>query len=163
DPSDIDSALWLARLYRLQNAPESAEEVLQHILQAEPENEPAVEQLTQLLMDQGKAAEAVTLLENLTQHSPSSALLGLLGDAYTQTKDLAKAEAAYRQAAALNPADPGHQRGLAQTLLSEEKYPQALAAFQHLAELQPENAEVLLRISQIYRELRKFDDAERVL
>src|SRR6266581_6533882 len=66
DPSDTESALWLARLYRLKNEHDKAEQVLRSILRTDPENEPAVEQLTQLLMDEGKAAEAVTLLEGIT-------------------------------------------------------------------------------------------------
>lgn len=163
NPTDIDSGLWLARLYRLQNSPENAEEVLRRILKTEPENEAAVEQLTQLLMEEGKSVEAVSLLEGLMQHSSSPVLWELLGDAYTQTKDLAKAEGAYRKAAALNPREPSHQRGLAQTLLSEEKYSDALGVYQHLAEIEPENADILLRISQIYRELHKLAAAEKVL
>src|SRR6202521_3646289 len=63
DPLDTESALWLARLYRLKNEHDKAEQVLKSILKNDPENEPAVEQLTQLLMDQGKSSEAVTLLE----------------------------------------------------------------------------------------------------
>jgi tetratricopeptide (TPR) repeat protein len=163
DPSDTDAALWLARLYRLQNSPESAQKVLRRILKTEPANEPAVEQLTQLLMDEGKTEEAIALLEGLTQHSASPALLDSLGDAYTQAKKLAKAEGAYRSAAALDPAEASHQRGLAQTLLSEEKYTEALGVYRHLSEIEPEDADVLLRISQIYRELHKLDDAEKVL
>lgn len=160
DPSDTESALWLARLYRLQNAHEKAEEVLRGILKTEPENEPAVEQLTQLLLDQGKTQEAVRLLEGLTQHTPSPTLLDLLGDSYTQTRDLAKAEQAYRKAAELDPSDLSHQRGLGQTLVSEEKYQEALRVYQRLAEAEPENAEVFLRLAQIYRELHQLDQAE---
>src|SRR5207249_5658789 len=98
DPSDAESAVWLARLYRLKNEHDKAEQVLRSILKTDPENEPAVEQLTQLLMDEGKSVEAVTLLEGITSHSPSAVLLDLLGDAYTQTHELAKAEEAYRKA-----------------------------------------------------------------
>src|SRR5213083_579833 len=81
DPSDTESALWLARLYRLKNEHDKAEQVLRSILKTDPESEPTVEQLTQLLMDEGKSAEAVTLLESITAHSPSAVLLDLLGDA----------------------------------------------------------------------------------
>jgi len=70
---------WLARLYRLKNDHDKAEEVLKAILKTDPENEPAVEQLTQLLMDEGKGTEAVTLLEGITAHSPSPVLAGPLG------------------------------------------------------------------------------------
>jgi len=68
DPSDTESALWLARLYRLKNEHDKAEQVLRGILKSDPENEPAVEQLTQLLMDERKSTEAVTLLEAITAH-----------------------------------------------------------------------------------------------
>jgi tetratricopeptide (TPR) repeat protein len=163
DPSDTESALWLARLYRLKNDHDKAEQVLRSILRTDPENEPAVEQLTQLLMDEGKSAEAVTLLEGITSHSPSAVLLDLLGDAYTQTHELVKAEAAYRKAVELDPSEPSHQRGLGQTLLAEEKYSEALKVYQKLSDVMPDDSDVYLRIAQIYRELHQLDKAEENL
>ena len=163
DPADSESALWLARLYRLQNRHDQAEEVLRGILKNDPDNEAGVEQLTQLLLDQGKSGEAVTLLENVTSKTSSPTLLDLLGDAYTQTKDLAKAEGAYRKAAELDPSEVSHQRGLGQTLLAEEKYPEALKVYQRLADLMPDDSDVYLRIAQIYRELHQLDKAEETL
>jgi tetratricopeptide (TPR) repeat protein len=163
DPSDTESALWLARLYRLRNEHDKAEQVLRGILEHDPENEAAVEQLTQLLMDEGKSAEAVSLLEGITAHSPSAVLLDLLGDAYTQAHELAKAEQAYRQAAELDPSEPNHQRGLGQTLLAEEKYAEALAVYQKLSDVMPDDSDVYLRIAQIYRELHELDKAEQNL
>src|ERR1700733_1691628 len=44
DPTDIDAALWLARLYRLQNEQDQAEAVLKTLLAREPANENGVEQ-----------------------------------------------------------------------------------------------------------------------
>ncbi len=163
DPSDTESALWLARLYRLKNEHDKAEQVLRSILKAEPENEPAVEQLTQLLMDEGKSTEAVTLLEAITAHSPSPVLLDLLGDAHSQAHDLEKAESAYRKAVELDPSELSHQRGLGQTLLAEEKYPEALKVFEKLSDVMPDDSDVYLRIAQIYRELHQLDKAEQNL
>lgn len=163
DPADTESALWLARLYRLQNKHDQAEGVLRAILKNDPDNEAGVEQLTQLLLDEGKSGEAVTLLEGVTAKSSSPTLLDLLGDAYTQTKDLAKAEAAYRKATEIDPSEMSHQRGLGQTLLAEEKYPEALKVYQKLADLMPDDADVYLRIAQIYRELHQLDKAEETL
>ncbi len=160
DPTDTDSALWLARLYRLQNSRDKAEEVLRGILKTEPDNEAAVEQLTQLLLDGGRTDEGIRILEDLTKKSPSPGLLDQLGDAYTQTRDLTKAEGAYRRAAEMDPSDLSHQRGLGQTLLAEEKYADALAVYQHLSEADPENPDVFLRLAQIYRELHQLDQAE---
>src|SRR6266566_3090663 len=163
DPSDTESALWLARLYRLKNQHDKAEQVLKSILKNDPENEPAVEQLTQLLMDQGKSPEAVTLLEGITAHSPSPVLLDLLGDAHTQAHNLEKAEKAYRKAVELDPSEVSHQRGLGQTLLAEEKYSEALKVYEKLADVMPDDSDVYLRIAQIYRELHQLDKAEENL
>src|SRR6266436_3902727 len=163
DPSDTESALWLTRLYRLRNEHDKAEAVLSGILKDDPENEQAVEQLTQLFLDQGKSAEAVSLLEGMTNRAPNAALLDLLGDAYTQTKDLPKAEQAYRKAVELDPSELSHQRGLGQTLMAEEKYSDALGVYQKLADLMPDDADIYLRIAQIYREMHQLDRAEESL
>jgi len=163
DPNDVESALWLARLYRLQNQHEKAEEVLRGVLKNDAENEAGLEQLTQLLLDQGKSGDAIALLEGVTAKSSSPTLLDLLGDAYTQTKDLAKAEDAYRRAADLEPSEPSHQRGLGQTLLAEEKYQEALKVYQRLSDLMPDDPDVYLRLGQIYRELHQMDKAEDAL
>ena len=160
DPSDTESALWLARLYRLKNEHDRAEEVLRGILKSDPENESAVEQLTQLLMDEGKNEEAVALLESITAHTPAPATYDLLGDAYTQAHLLAKAEQAYRKAVEIDPAELSHQRGLGQTLMAEEKYPEALMVYEKLADLMPDDSDLYLRMAQIYRELHQLDKAE---
>jgi tetratricopeptide (TPR) repeat protein len=160
DPGDAESALWLARLYRLRNDHDKAEGVLRGMLKEDPDNEPAVEQLTQLLLDEGKAPEAIALLEEITKRAPSPAMLDLLGDAYTQSHDLAQAEVAYRKATELDPSELSHQRGLGQTLMSEEKYSEALEVYQKLTELMPDDADVYLRMAQIYRELHQLGKAE---
>ncbi len=163
DPTDTESALWLARLYRLRNEQDKAEEVLRGILKTDPDDEPAIEQLTQLLLDEGKSSEAVSLLEKMTSHTPSPVLLDLLGDAYTQTKDLGKAEDAYRRASELDPSELNHLRGLGQTLMSEEKYADALPVYQKLIDLMPDDADNYLAIAQVYRELHQLDRAEENL
>jgi tetratricopeptide (TPR) repeat protein len=163
DPSDTESALWLARLYRLRNDHDKAEDVLRGILKGDPDNEAAVEQLTQLLLDEGKSSDAVSLLEGLTSRAPSPILLDLLGDAYTQTKDLGKAEQAYRKAVDLDPTELSHLRGLGQTLMAEEKYPDALVVYQKLIDLMPDDGDNYLRIAQIYREMHQLDQAEENL
>src|SRR5260370_8255307 len=114
-------------------------------------------------MDEGKCAEAVTLLEAMTGHSASPVLLDLLGDAYTQAHDLEKAERAYRKAVELDPSELSHQRGLGQTLLAEEKYAEALKVYEKLSDVMPDDSDVYLRIAQIYRELRQLDTAEQNL
>ena len=151
DPSDQEASLWLARLYRLHNDADKAEKVLLGMLKDDPENEAAVEQLTQLYLDGNKSEEAISLLEGMIARSPSASLYDLLGDAYTQTHEYGKAEKAYRNAVDLDPSELGHLRGLGQTLLSEEKYSDALSVYQKLADLMPDDADVYLRLADLPR------------
>jgi tetratricopeptide (TPR) repeat protein len=160
DPSDMESALWLARLYRFENEHDKAEEVLRGILRSDPENEPALEQLSQLLLDKGRAPEAIALLEQAEEGSLSTGVLDLLGDGYTQTHNYAKAEETFRKAASAEPNEASHIHGLAQALLAENKLAEAAQQYKRLTELEPESAENYLRLSQIYRHLNKLDLAE---
>src|ERR1700732_5162435 len=163
DPQDLSSALWLARLYRFENQHSEAEKVLRGVLQHNAENGPALEQLSQLLIDEGRGQEAVTLLSEAAGDSSSPEVFDLLGDAYSQSKNYAKAEDAYRKAVEGGPDDPAHRHGLAQALLSEDKYVEALEQFKRLSELEPGTSENFLRMSQLYRRMGKFDQAESSL
>src|SRR5579864_332876 len=163
DPKDTSSALWLARLYRFENQHSDAEKILRSILERDPDNGPALEQLSQLLMDAGLPQEAVELLSQAAGSTSSPDIYDLLGDAYSQNKDFAKAEEAYRHAVELDPDDPGHHHGLAQALLSQDKYASALDEYKRLSELEPGTSENYLRMAQLYRRLGKFDESESSL
>jgi tetratricopeptide (TPR) repeat protein len=163
EPHDTEAALWLARLYRFQNQPAEAERVLRGVLQHEPDNGPAIEQLSQLLIAEDRSQEAIGLLTQAAGDSASPEFYDLLGDAYSHTKDYARAEAAYRTAVEADPDDPGHRHGLAQALLAQGKYAGALEQFQKLSRIEPGTAENYLRISQLARRLGQFDQAESSL
>ena len=160
DPRDSQSALWLARLYRFENEHDKAEQTLREVLRWDPTNEGGLEQLSQLLMDEGRASDAIELLNKAAAESTSSTLYDLLGDAYAQTHEYAKSEEAYKKAVEGDPDEASHRKGLAQALLTEEKFPQALEEYKRLSELEPENPDNYLRLSQIYRHLNQFDLAE---
>jgi tetratricopeptide (TPR) repeat protein len=161
DPADSDAALWLARLYRLQNDPAKAEDVLRALLSREPANELGVEQFSQLLLDEGKSQEAVDSLQSALKRAPTPKLYELLGDAYNQIHDLPNAEQAYRKAADAQPDDLNHRKELAQTLLTEEKYPEALEQYQRLSQMDGDNPDNYLRMAEIFRQLKQLDKAEQ--
>ncbi|HVB56055.1 MAG TPA: tetratricopeptide repeat protein [Candidatus Acidoferrales bacterium] len=163
EPDDSYSALWLARLYRFENRHDEAEKVLRDLLQQDPENGAALEQLSELLVDEGRSQDAITLLSKAAGDSSSPDIYDLLGDAYSREKDYAKAEDAYRKAVDEDPDDPDHRHGLAQTLLAENKYAEALEQYTKLSELEPGTAENYLRMAQLDRRLGKFDQAEASL
>ncbi len=62
-----------------------------------------------------------------------------------------------------DPDDPGHRHGLAQALLSQDKYAEALEQYTKLSQLEPGTAENYLRMAQLDRRLGKFDEAEASL
>jgi tetratricopeptide (TPR) repeat protein len=161
DPSDNESALWLARLLRLNNQDDQAEQVLRALLAKDPQNKGAAEQLSQVFLDHNNAQEAISLLESFVQRAPSADLYDRLGDAYQQLQQPAKSEEAYRHAVAIEPDQTEHRRHLAQSLYEHAKYTDALTEYQRLADLEPESANNHLRISEIYRRLRQFDKAEQ--
>src|SRR5271155_3561391 len=153
DPRDGQSALWLARLYRFENEHDKAEETLRTILTRDPQNEGALEQMSQLLMDEGRTPEAIELLTKAAALTTSPTLFDLLGDAYSQYHDYAKAVEG-------DPDAVSHRKELAQTLLTQEKFPEALEEFKKLAIAEPEAAENYLCLSQIYRHMNRFEEAE---
>ncbi|HEY2646343.1 MAG TPA: tetratricopeptide repeat protein, partial [Candidatus Acidoferrales bacterium] len=161
DPTDSDAAIWLARLYRLQNDQDKAETVLRALLGREPANENGVELLTQLLLDEGNSPEAISSLQAVLQRAPTPRLWELLGDAYNQTHDLANAEQAYRSASESQPGDINHRKELAQTLLAEEKFPEALEQYQRLTQMDAEDPDAYLRLAEIYRQMKQLDKAEQ--
>ncbi len=162
-PDDAYSSLWLARLYRFENQHSDAEKVLRDLLQRDPGNGPALEQLSQLLIDEGRSQEAVKILSDAAGTSSSPEVYDLLGDAYAQAKDYPKSEDAYRKAVEEDPDDPGHLHGLAQALMEQNKYADALDQFKKLSEIEPGTSENYLRMAQLYRRLGKFDLAESSL
>lgn len=167
EPGDTEAALKLARLYRIQNEHEKAEDVLRGVLAREPANESALVQLTQLLLDLGKKQEAIALAERGAKHSPTAALVGLEAEAYAQAGEYAKAEQAYRRALDIERDEKSGEaplrRGLAQALLAQHRYEGAIEQFERLSELEPDAVEHSIRLTQLYRRLKKFNLARQSL
>lgn len=160
DPTDVESQLWLAHLYGFQNKPEQTEKVLRGILSHAADNESALEQLSQLYLDEGRPQDAISVLKNAASGSNSAALYDLLGTAYAKSNNFPGAEEAFQRAVTLEPDEASHRKGLAQALLSDHKYEQALSQYERLTKIEPDNPEGYLRMSQIYRHLNQLDKSE---
>jgi tetratricopeptide (TPR) repeat protein len=160
DPTDVESQLWLAHLYGFQNKPQQTEQVLRGILSHSADNEGALEQLSQLYLDEGRSQDAISVLKNAARGSNSAALYDLLGTAYAKSNNFSGAEEAFQRAITLEPDDASHRKGLAQALLSDHKYEQALSQYERLTKIEPDNPENYLRMSQIYRHLNQLDESE---
>ncbi len=160
EPSDQESTLWLARLYRIQNQHDRAGEVLGKLLERQPRNETALEQMTQLLMDQGRAPEAIAMLEKAAGDSASAGLLALKADAYQQIENHAKAAEVYAQVLERDPRRNDARGKMARSLAALGKNQEAIAQYNRLIEIQPAEGENYLRLAQIYRQTRQLQAAE---
>jgi tetratricopeptide (TPR) repeat protein len=161
DTKDEESALWLARLYRLRGETSKAENVLHSLLKQNPDDEAVAGQEAELLLEQNRAQEAINLLEGIVKRAPSGHLADTLGDAYSQLHDFTNAEQAYQTAIDLEPDEADHYRGLAQALASQDKYADALAQYQHLAGMDPDDPANYIGMAEMDRQLNKLDDAEK--
>jgi len=161
DPMDDESALWLARLDRLTGKIDPAEKLLRRILGSEPDNEDALQQLTQLLLDANRSNEAIDLLQQALGRTPTGSLYDQLGDAYSQLHDARHAVEAYRNAVALDPGQTSHRHALAQALFEQQEYDAAAAEYQKLADMEPDEASNHLRLAEIDRVLRHYEKAEQ--
>jgi len=145
----------------LQNEHDKSEGILRGLLAREPENENAVEQLSQLLLDEGKSQEAIATLKGILDRAPVPRLWDLYGDAYTQIHDLANAEQAYRKASEAQPG--GHQPppGTRANSPKRRKIPEAIEQYKRLSEMDPEDPDNYVRLAEIYRQLKQLDKAEQ--
>jgi tetratricopeptide (TPR) repeat protein len=163
DPRDLNASLMLARLYGFENKHDDAEKILRSVLARYSENGPALEQLSQLLLEENRWQEAIGLLKQAALNSEDPGIYDLLGDAYSQAKQYPAAESAYRKAIEGDPDDPGHIHGLADALLGQDKYADALKQFQRLAALEPASANNYLRMAELYRRLGQFTESRSSL
>ena len=160
DPADSESALWLARLDRVEQDDADAEKVLRSALERSPDDERLLRQLSLLLLDQGRGKDAVDLIDPIVKKGSSPEWFVLLGEAYAKEHDYPNSEAACRQAVKQLPDSPGARRCLGEALLLREDFNGALEQYQRLSELEPDNPENFLRLALIYRHLGQLDKAE---
>lgn len=163
DPTDKDSAVWLARLYRVRGENQKAEEVLRDLLKQDPTDPASLEQMAQMMLEQNRSRQAIDMLEKAMQAAPKAGLLDLLGEAYAQQHDFTNAEKSYHRSIELEPDEPNHRRGLAQVLSNEGKFEAALAEYKRLAALDADDPDNYLRIAEMDRQLHKLDDAEQAI
>ena len=175
-PDDDDALLDLARLHRINNDVPNAEATLKRLLEQDPGSEVALAALASIYSESGEYQKAVELLTEATAQAPSSRLLATLAFAYEQEAEACKDQAgcspaghyenaieSYRRALQLDNKNFELRRKLAETLLNAERGEEALAEYQALAAADPEDAEVLMRVAQIYRFQKRVPEAREWL
>jgi tetratricopeptide (TPR) repeat protein len=159
DPKSSEDHLLLGRLYRLNNESAKAEKQIREAVQLEPSSEDAVTTLALLYNEEGDPARAMAALEAVPEAERSPRLWGVLGYSLEQKKDYPRAIAAYRKAVELDKDNLDAVRGLAQNLLNDNQTDAALEQYKIVAAADPQDAQTLLHISEIYRRDGQYEKA----
>ena len=163
DPSDVESWLTLGRLYRVQNNSVEAEKAYKKAMDLDAGNEEALTGLAMVYSDVGDTKRSIEMLRLVTERNPSAQSLAMLASSYEQMRDYKSAAEVLRRALELRPDNSRIKRALAQNLLYSDKLDEALKIYNQLAGEDPRDAQIQLRISEIYRQKRDFTKARAAL
>jgi tetratricopeptide (TPR) repeat protein len=163
DPTSIEDHLLLGRLYRLNSETGKAETEFRTSVKLQPSSEDAVTTLALLYNEEGDATRALEILNSVPEAERSPRVDSVLGYTYEQQKDYKHAIDAYRKAVDLDQDNLDAVRGLAQNLLSDNQTDAALEQFKAISAADPQDAQTLLHISEIYRRDGQFEKALETL
>ncbi len=163
DPKDLESALILGRLYKLNNQPVKAEAIFQRVLNDHPDSSAAIYQLAQLYAENGKFNQTIQLLKKIPINQMDPGLLGMLGYAQAQVGNYASAQASYQKALQIDPNNQDIRRAYAEALLASGQVSQARAQLEQLLKSDPEDTASYVRLAELEREEGHFNRARKNL
>jgi tetratricopeptide (TPR) repeat protein len=159
DPVSIEDHLLLGRLYRLNNETAKAETEFRTSVKLQPSSEDAVTTLALLYNEENDPTRALEILQSVPESDRSPRIESVLGYTYEQKKDYKHSIDAYRKAVDLDKDNLDAVRGLAENLLNDNQTEAALEQYKTIAAADPQDAQTLLHISEIYRRDGQFEKA----
>lgn len=162
-PTDTDSLLLLGHLYRVDNQPKKAEETFRKVLQTDPDSKTGLANLAELYIQQSDFPQAIEALKKIPEADMDSRLYHMLGFAYAQTQQFAKAIETYQTALAQDPENTDLRRYYADSLLNAGKTLEARDELQKILKSDPEDGISYKRLAMINREEGRFEDARQEL
>lgn len=128
-----------------------AQQTVEAVLSAEPEDVEALTLLGLCLNQRGDKTESVGTLRRAVEIEPESAfawrVLGALLGA--DKKNFAEARTAFETALELAPWDPGNHAAMGDFLYGRDKYDDAEAAYNRALELYPDDLDALISLAQL--------------
>lgn len=162
-PDDTHAAVFLGRLYWLDNQPAKAEAAFRKILGAHPDSPSALDYLGKLLMDQRQYHEAIQIFEKIPTNQRGPATLSMLGLAYSRTGSLAKAMKTYKEALEIDPRNADVHRQYGNALMRSNHLKEATEQLKLAIKINPQDGMSDLRLAQINQAQGQFDEAEKEL
>ena len=159
EPSDSESWLMLGRLQKLAQNSNEAEKAYKKVLELDAENEDALTGLALVYSDLGDNKRATELLQKVAQKSASLRTLTTLASLYEQMRDYPMAAETLKKTLEMAPDNLEVKKALAQNLLYADQLEDAKKVYTELVTDDPKDGQAALRLSQIYRQQRKFNEA----
>jgi tetratricopeptide (TPR) repeat protein len=152
--------LLLANLYAQKGDGEKAVDYYQKAVEKFPRYRTAWNNLGVNLVKLNRHPEAVKAFTRAIELGASNGIMyGLLGFSYMTMGQFIPAESAYRMAVLLDPATPDWKLGLANVLLRQEKYADAVAMMGQLIVENPEKTDLWLLQANGYLGMKRALDA----
>lgn len=161
-PAEISPAMIfvLGNLYFQSNRPADARRAFLEAIRRFPRFRRAHTNLAYLHISRNELTEALPMLQKAIELGENSArAYGLLGFCHLNARNALAAENAYRQGYLLDPSARDWKIGLAQALMIQEKYPEAISLFGSLIEENPNDREIWLQQTNAYLALDRKEDA----
>ncbi len=158
-PKSVEDRMVLGQLYTVKHDSKKAEDEFKTAQAIEPESEEVVLNLARLYAESGDLKHAAKVIEDVPEDDRTPKMELALGASYDQLKQPKDAIAAYKRANDMEPGDPRTLDALAEALLNDSQFDEAMKQFKLLAEVDPENAETYVHIAEIQRRQEKYEDA----
>jgi tetratricopeptide (TPR) repeat protein len=161
EPGFVAVHMNLAFLYLLKNVPEKTISELKAVVSLEPNHVEANYKLARLLLARGQVDESIGVIERLPAARPLAGIfLVLLGDAYFQKGDAAKAEENYQLALAAQKDNAEAILGLAKVAARRDDSKAALEYLSRARTLAGNSSEFLYKLGVTAFGLGFFDEAQ---
>ena len=153
----------MADAYRKTGRTEPAIRLYQETLALDPRNRRALMALGDMSMKGKRPEEALGYWDRLLELDPRLInILTMVGNLHRQRRDFGQAEARFRQALALEPANPYAVFGLADALRGQGRFQDAAPFWETILQADPDNVQVLARAGDCFLHLGQLDKAERL-
>jgi tetratricopeptide (TPR) repeat protein len=157
-PKSVEDHMVLGQLYSVKHQVAKAEQQFKIAQDMDPDSEEVILNLARVYAENGDLAHAAKVIEAVPDADRSARMEFTLGATYEQLKRPKDAIAAYQRAADLQPDDVPTMNALGQALLNDNQLDAAMKVYK-LADADSEDADPLIKLSEIERRQQKYDDA----
>ncbi len=148
---------WVAQADK---RPDDAERALEQALVLQPGALDVLETLTRLELSRNEGSRAIAQAQGAVERDPKNPLpLNLLGELYLTTRDIPRAEQAFRHATELAPRWVVPYRNLALSRLASHDTAGAIAEYEAGLKNVPGNAQLTTELAALYERAGRIDDA----